>query len=203
MEEKKSIKSISLTVLLILALILIVAMSYYIYTQKINTDKKISSLENIAISMQNTINNLQQKINDNKSNITNSENIISNLPLGSYQITQHIEDDVGISYDEVGVTLANNNLCSIYEGYGSSLIGTYSIENNKMICNTIIRRGEEGGLDYSEGNIVFEFKIIDKNEIKLLNIINISNSTYNDIALKVGMTYKLCDENIQVLINNN
>ena len=70
MEEKKSIKSISLTVLLILALILIVAMSYYIYTQKINTDKKISSLENIAISMQNTINNLQQKINDNKSNIT-------------------------------------------------------------------------------------------------------------------------------------
>ena len=204
--ERKNILS---TVLLILALIVIIAMSYYIYTEKTNTVKEISTLETNVITMQNTINDLQQKVNnnsntnDNESNINNSENLVTELKLGSYQVTEHIEDDVGIVYDEVGVTLASNNLCSVYEGYGSSYIGTYSIENNKMICNTIICRGQEGGIGYSEGNIIFEFEIIGKEEIKLVNVINNSNNTYNDIALKSGMTYKLSDANIKVLIDND
>ena len=204
--ERKNILS---TVLLILALIVIIAMSYYIYTEKTNTVKEISTLETNVITMQNTINDLQQKVNnnsntnDNESNINNSENLVTELKLGSYQVTENIEDDAGVSYDEVGVTLASNNLCSVYEGYGSSHIGTYSIENNKMICNTIICRGEEGGIGYSEGNIIFEFEIIGKDEIKLVNVINNSNNTYNDTALKAGMIYKLTDANIKVLIDND
>lgn len=209
MEEKKSIKISLSTFFLILALIVIIAMAYYIYIEKTNTDKEISTLETNAITMQNTINNLQQKVdnnsntNDNESNITDSENLVTELTLGSYQVTKHIEDAAGVSYAEVGVTLASNNLCSVYEGFGSSFIGTYSIENNKMICNTIIRRGEEGGIGYDEGNIVFEFEIIDEDEIKLVNVINKTNHTYNDIALKSGMTYKLSDANIKVLIDND
>lgn len=209
MGEKKSIKNTLQTVGLILALIVIIVMAYYIYTEKTNTDKQISTFETNAITMQNTINDLQQKVNDNsntndnESNITNSENLVTELKLGSYQVTEHIEDEVGIVYDGVGVTLASNNLCSVYEGYGSSYIGTYSIENNKMICNTIICRGQEGGIGYSEGNIIFEFEIIGKEEIKLVNVINNSNNTYNDIALKFGMTYKLSDANIKVLIDND
>lgn len=109
--------------------------------------------------MQNTINDLQQKVNnnlnknDNESNITNSENLVTELKLGSYQVTEHIEDEVGIGY--------------------------------------------------SEENIIFEFEIIGKDEIKLVNVINNSNNTYNDIALKSGMTYKLPDANIKVLIDND
>lgn len=209
MEEKKSIRNTLLTVLLILALIMIIVMAYYIYTEKTNRDKVISTLETNAITMQNTINDLQQKLdnnsntNDSESNIINSENSVTELALGSYEVTENIEDDAGVSYNDVGVTLASNNLCSVYEGFGSSFIGTYSIENNKMICNTIICRGESGGIGYSEGNIIFEFEIIGKDEIKLVNVINNSNDTYNDIALKSGMTYKLSDANIKVLIDND
>ena len=86
--------------------------------------------------------------------------------------------------------MTTNNLCSVYEGFVSSFIG--------IIC-----RGESGGIGYSEGNIIFEFEIIGKDEIKLVNVINNSNDTYNDIALKSGMTYKLTDANIKVLIDND
>ena len=95
-------------------------------------------------------------------NIENSKNEATELKLGTYQITEHIETD-GPSYDDVGVTIAANNLCSVYEGYGCSRLGTYYIEDNKMICNTIIGRGEEGGIAYFEGNIIFEFEIIGNN----------------------------------------
>ena len=39
-----------------------------------------------------------------------------------------------------------------------------------MICNTIICRGESGGIGYSEGNIILEFEIIGKDEIKSIGI---------------------------------
>lgn len=209
MEEKKTVKISLSTLFLIVALIVIVAMAYYIYTEKTNTNKEISTLEINAITMRNTINDLQQKVNnnlntnDNESNVTNSENLVTELKLGSYQVTENIKDDAGVGYDDVSVTLASNNLCSVYEGFGNSSIGTYSIENNKMICNTIIGRGENGGIGYTEGNIVFEFEIMGEDEIKLVNVVNKSNRPYNDIALKSGMTYKLSDANIKVLIDND
>ena len=208
MEEKKSINISSSTLFLILALIAIIAMAYYIYLQKINTNNEISILETNAVIMQNTINNLKQKIDDasntinNNTNIDTPENVTSELKLGTYQITEHIETE-GPILNDVGVTITDNNLCSVYEGYGSSFLGTYSIENNTMICNTIIVRGEEGEITYSEGNIIFEFEIIDKNEIKLVNIINNSNRILDNEALKAGKTYKLSDANIKVLLDND
>ena len=207
MEEKNGIRVSLSTVLFIFALIVIIAMAYYIYVEKTNTDKEISTLETNAISMQKTIDELQQKIdtttnaNDDVVNTNNSENVVTELKLGTYEVTQDIEDDAGVGYDDVGVTLASNNLCSVYEGFGSSSIGTYSIENNKLICNTIIGRGENGGIGYSEGNIIFEFEIMSEDEIKLVNVVNKSNRPYNNIALKSGMTYKLSDANIKVLID--
>ena len=208
MEEKKSIKISLSTLFLILALIVIIAMAYYIYVGKTNTSNEISTLEANAVAMKNTIDDLQQKIDNasntinNDSNIANSENVATELKLGTYQITEHIETD-SPGYDDVGVTIADNNLCSVYEGYGRSFLGTYSIEDNKMICNTIIGRGEEGGIAYSEGNIIFEFEIIGKDEVKLVNITNKSDHILNNEALKAGRTYKLSDANIKVLIDND
>lgn len=207
MEEKNGIRVSLSTALFIFALIVIIAMAYYIYVEKTNTDKEISTLETNAISMQKTIDELQQKndttTNDEVIDTNNSENVVIELKLGTYEITQNIEDNNRVDYDDVGVTLASNNLCSVYEGYGTSSIGTYSIENNKLICNTIIGRGQEGGIGYSEGNIIFEFEIMSGDKLKLVNVENKSDRPYNDIALKSGMTYKLSDANIKVLIDND
>ena len=61
-------------------------------------------------------------------------------------------------------------------------IDKYAI--NKIICNTLIERGEEGGRSYSEKNIVFEYDepkhykdvynniLSDKDIIRQNNIIN-------------------------------
>lgn len=207
MEEKNGIRASLSTALFIFALIVIIAMAYYIYVEKTNTDKEISTLETNAISMQKTIDELQQKndttTNDEVIDTNNSENVVIELKLGTYEITQHIEDNAGVGYDDVGVTLASNNLCSVYEGFGNSSIGIYSIENNKLICNTIIGRGQEGGIGYSEGNIIFEFEIMSGDKLKLVNVENKSDRPYDDIALKSGMTYKLSDANIKVLIDND
>lgn len=182
MEKKKLSLS---TIILLLAILIILGMVYYIGDLK----KENNTLSVNALNMQNSINNLQQ------------ENVINKLQIGTYQITEHIETE-GPSYDDIGVTFAENNLCSVYEGYGSSFIGTYIVEDNQLTCNTIIRRGEEGGICYAEGNIVFKFDIISNDEIKLLNVLNNSDLTYDSTALKPGMTYKLSDANIKVLIDD-
>ena len=73
MEEKKSIKISLSTLFLILALIVIAFMTYYIYTEKTNSNKEIETLEANAVEMQNTIKDLQNKI-DTISNTINSNN---------------------------------------------------------------------------------------------------------------------------------
>ena len=192
MEKKKSTVA---TVLLLISVIIFGALVGYIYIQKIETDKKIDDLELKIFQKQEIKEELEEKQEE--------ENLVTELALGKYEVTEHIEDECGISYGEVGVTLDRNNLCYIYEGYGSGHIGTYLIENNKLICNTIIIRGEEGGLAYFEQNIIFEFEIISKDEIKLVNVLKDSKASYNDIALKYGMTYKLKDGDFKVLIEND
>lgn len=73
MEEKKSLKISLSTTLLFLAILVIIVMAYYIYTEKTNYNKQISELEANTTNMQNTIDNLQGKI-DSMLNTINSDN---------------------------------------------------------------------------------------------------------------------------------
>lgn len=59
MEEKKSLKISLSTFFLLLAIIVIIAMAYYIYTEKTNYNKEIANLEANAANMQSTIEDLQ------------------------------------------------------------------------------------------------------------------------------------------------
>lgn len=70
MENKKGSL---LTVFLIIAIILIIAMAIYIYMQKISSNMQIAELENHESKMEETINDLQGKI-DSISNTINSSN---------------------------------------------------------------------------------------------------------------------------------
>lgn len=140
---------------------------------------------------------------DKEGMVYSAEDNIDKLSLGTYQITEKIEND-GISYEDVNITFIENNICSVYQGYGCSFIGTYKIEKDNLICNTVIRRGLEGGLEYSEGNIIFEFVIINEDKIKLSKITNNSKNIYDDTALKAGMIYKLGeDAQIGVFLDND
>ena len=164
MDEKKSKSTGVLTFFSIITLLVIIGMAYYIYIE----NKQISILESDTTTMKNTLIDLQQKIDTQlASNV--STNTITDLTLGTYQITNYVQDD-GPYYGDVGITITDNNLCSVYIGEGCSYLGTYTIKDNKIICNTLIERGEEGGRSYSEKNIVFEYEIIESDEIKLVNI---------------------------------
>lgn len=197
MDEKKSKLTGVLTFFLIITLLVIIGMAYYIYIE----NKQISTLESDTTTMKDTLIDLQQKIDTQlASNV--STNTITDLTLGTYQITNYVQDD-GPYYGDVGVTITDNNLCSVYIGEGCSYLGTYTIKDNKIICNTLIERGEEGGRSYSEKNIVFEYEIIESDEIKLVNITP-SKLFDNDPVLKYGTTYKLStNSNFKVLLDNN
>lgn len=197
MDEKKSKSTGVLTFFLIITLLVIIGMAYYIYIK----NKQISILESDTTTMKNTLIDLQQKIDTQlASNV--STNTITDLTLGTYQITNYVQDD-GPYYGDVGITITDNNLCSVYIGEGCSYLGTYTIKDNKIICNTLIERGEEGGRSYSEKNIVFEYEIIESDEIKLVNITP-SKLFDNDPVLKYGTTYKLStNSNFKVLLDNN
>ena len=197
MDEKKSKSTGLLTFFLIITLLVIIGMAYYIYIE----NKQISTLESDTTTMKDTLIDLQQKI-DTQLDLNVSKNTITDLTLGTYQITNYVQDD-GPYYGNVGVTITDNNLCSVYIGEGCSYLGTYTIKDNKIICNTLIERGEEGGRSYSEKNIVFEYEIIESDEIKLVNITP-SKLFDNDPVLKYGTTYKLStNSNFKVLLDNN
>ena len=137
--------------------------------------------------------------------------IAQNIKLGfdEYITNQYLLNEIDTSNPELpsnegcGVTLKENNVCEIYEGYGNTRIGIYTIENNKLVCNTIIRRGEEGPLSYTENDIIFEFNIINQDKLELNSIENNDKTAvskdsaldkngsniYDSYGLTIGMTY--------------
>ena len=226
MEEKNTTKISLSTFLLIIAIIAIVIMGVFIY--KLNKDKtaeiqkstelqsQVNSLNGTVSDLQGKINNISKTINTSNVNTSTEKNNESNekatvskvtdksdIKIGTYNADEEKFDGAGVGYGDCGVTLANNNLCSVYEGFGTSHLGTYSIEENKLICNTLISRGEEGGIAYSEYNIIFEFEIINSQRIKLTKITNNSNKKINSPGLVEGMTYSFsANSHINVILDN-
>lgn len=104
MGEKKTIK-ISLPIfLLILAVLLIIFIACYIYIEKANANKEITTLEANTVEMQKTINNSQEKI-DNISNTINSNTSgkTNNLQANNNSSNKEIK----FSDDEIKKTLQN------------------------------------------------------------------------------------------------
>ena len=225
--EEKNVTKISLsTFFLILAIIAIIVMGVYIYKLKIDKKSEIqksTDLQTQVSDSNGTVSELQEKTNSisetiNTSNVNTSieKNNESNekvntfkvanksdIKIGTYNADEEKFDGAGVGYGDCGVTLANNNLCSVYEGYGTSHLGTYSIEKNKLICNTLISRGEEGEIAYSEYNIIFEFEIINSQKIKLTKITNNSNKKLDSPGLVEGMTYSFSENShIKVILDD-
>ena len=128
----------------------------------------------------------------------------SSVKLGRYKLGPGIVTDTLINYDDVGVTLSNNNLCYIYEGFGGYDIGVYSVLGNRIVCNTLFQRNEEGTTSYVEQNIIYEFETVGGDSLKLISITNNSKNLYDENGLRPGMIYKFDnDQNIDILTNKN
>lgn len=212
MNEKQDKKQNLSTILLIIAILIIIIMGIFIY--KIYTDKE--NLTSQIADVNNQLSNLQEKVeqtNTIDNNTSNTENTtvssdksteITSLSLGKYLLNEVDTSNPELPSNEgCGVTLKENNVCEIYEGYGNTRIGIYTIENNKLVCNTIIRRGEEGPLSYTENDIIFEFNIINQDKLELSRIENNAKTAvskdsaldksgsniYDSYGLTIGMTY--------------
>lgn len=113
MEEKKSIKMSLSTVLLIFALIIIVAMAYYIYIEKTNADKEISTLQSNSVEMQNTINDLQEKIDT----ISNTINSNTNADINNSE-TNNTSKNENVTFSDKQIKECITNYLNIFVASG-------------------------------------------------------------------------------------
>ena len=171
MEEKKSKKGI-----IILSFILIIALAgvavlgystYQMYNNKTQLENQVEELSKELEASQNTINELSNQENTSSntsttSNLSSKSSASRNVSLknGTYVVQDVIPDPE--NYGIESITLSEDNEFSVSLPLGTSYIGEYEIEGNKLICTSQKETNEEGGgftqnlVDYT-----FEFEIID------------------------------------------
>ena len=197
MDEKKPLKISLSTFFLILAIIVIVVMGFFmykLYNEKSIATQEIADLNTEVSNLQSTVNDFQQRI-DNISNTTSSEEVTNNTPnqsssiklqLGEYTINGMEVTPDPDKYGISSITLEGNNNFSVDMPLGNSYIGTYKIQDNKLICTATKETNVEGGNSATKNaNITFEFEIISSNELKFSNVDN------KDLKLTIGMTYSI------------
>ena len=114
-------------------------------------------------------------------------NYITNLKLGNYTVNEIKLDDAGVSNEECGITLQENNEFQIYMGWGAWHSGKYEIENNTLICKSTLLEWESGEYGSRSTNVIFTFKIVDKSKLELSNI-DINDSDNEKLVYKEGLT---------------
>ena len=210
MEENKSVKISLSTVLLFIAILVIIVMDYYIYTEKTNYNRQIADLEANTANMQDTIDELQGKIDSisntiNSDKISNNENTTNNsgnvenntitLKTGEYTVNEVKDDEGGVSNEECGVLLEENNKFEIYMGWGAWHSGKYEIKNNILICRSTLLEWDGGaGPGERATDVIFTFDIVNENKLKLSNI-DINDTDNEKLVYKegltIGMTYSI------------
>lgn len=195
MEEKKFKKGIIiLSFILILALAGIAVLgysTYQMYNNKTQLENQVEELSKELEASQNTINELSNQENTSSntsttSNLSSKSSASRNVSLknGTYVVQDVIPDPE--NYGIESITLSGDDEFSVSLPLGTSYIGEYEIEGNKLICTSQKETNEEGGgftqnlVDYT-----FEFEIIDDENLVL------NKSTDDFITYTIGATYTL------------
>ena len=195
MEEKKFKKGIIiLSFILILALAGIAVLgysTYQMYNNKTQLENQVEELSKELEASQNTINELSNQENTSSntsttSNLSSKSSASRNVSLknGTYVVQDVIPDPE--NYGIESITLSGDDEFSVSLPLGTSYIGEYEIEGNKLICTSQKETNEEGGgftqnlVDYT-----FEFEIIDDENLVL------NKSSDDFITYTIGATYTL------------
>ena len=178
MNRKNSTK-ILCTLIAILFIIFIISIIIFL---KVKNTNKIT--DNTTQSSQNFSNNI---IIDSQINHTN------NLEIGNYTVNEIKLDEAGVSNEDCGIKLQDNNQFQINMGWGVWHSGKYEIKDNFLICKSTLLEWDGGaGPGNRVTDVTFTFQIINDNLLQLSNIVindtNTQNLIYKD-GLTVGMTY--------------
>ncbi len=212
MKEKETLKIGLSTFFLILAIIVIIIMAFFIfklYNENSIVKNDVTQLNNeIRNLKENTIGNLQSSTHNisNSNDLTNTtmntlkdststkNNNNIKLKMGTYTVNEIQSDENGVSNEECGVEIKENNEFKIYMGWGTWHSGKYEITDNSLICKSTLLEWESGDYGQKNTNVIFTFKIINNNKLELTNIdINDTNNEkliYED-GLTIGMTYSI------------
>lgn len=204
--EKEPIKlRLSTVISIILIIILLISVGLliaYSHNEKQADLNKINSLETNLAQLQHQFDQLQSNTantanTSNTSNTSNNNTITNSTTispkLGNYTIEHPTtENETGISNEECGITLQDNNQFSIYMGFGAYLKGTYSIKNNQIIAKATQRTDELAETKTVE--VDFTFDILSQNRLELTNISGKNANTDKVLfreGIKINMTYTI------------
>lgn len=167
MNENKSTKvSLGMVTCIVIILILIIALMIMYYFGVVDNKNKADKSNNV-----NTNNYVA---NENKNNI-NTDNTINFKP--DNYIIKFDADLLGEEFEESGneikecnyeISFLNNNEFNIYMGFGNSVEGTYTIDNNIINCKLTSLNGEYSPSQEINGEI--SFKINSDSEIEIIDI---------------------------------
>ena len=185
MEEKKLKISLS-TVLLFIAILVIAIMGFYIYNL---TNENVKESQIIS-ELQTQINTLKAKNNSAKQEVPISTNKSKTaLQLGKYQTDKTIDPAEGDGIASIELE-SNKFTINFYYG-GVNYKGSYTTEDNKLICRATEYSLEEGGHSSTISNAIFEFKIINDKQIEFITNKNMDA----ELVLNKGFVYSLNMEN--------
>lgn len=159
-------------------------------------NKENALIENIEII--DSINSLESFDTNN----ANSRTDIKNGPeLGFYAIDQVEKDEAGVSNEECGIYLKENNRAQIYMQFGFCHYGKYEIENDNLTFRSTLLASESGDQKITITDVVFTFKIVNSNKLQLLDInVNEKNKEYYDYenGFAIGNTYSMETSNTYI-----
>lgn len=164
MEKNKSGKaSLGIVIIILILIIALMIMYYFGFVNNKNKDDK-----------SNNINTNNYVANENKNSV-NTDNTINFKP--DNYIIQFDADLLGEEFEEAGneikecnyeISFLNNNEFNIYMGFGNSVEGTYTIDNNIINCKLTSISGEYSPSQEINGEI--SFKINSDSEIEIIDI---------------------------------
>ena len=209
MEEKQPIGIKFSTVLIIIAIIAILAIGGLIYLNAISKNDD----ENLIETQSNTNtysresekleeNEVQNEIAEENTNEVASNSVASEsaeedeetITTGKYVIKgMELSPDSDETYGIESIDIQKNNKFSINLPLGTSYQGTYTVQEEKIVCIATKQGETEGGEETTENieEIEFIFEIVNEESLEYIG----ANSDKTYFELTEGKTYTLENKN--------
>ena len=207
MEEKQPIGIKFSTVLIIIAIIVILAIGGLIYLNSISKNDD----ENLVETQSNTYSRESEKIEENEvqneifeenTNEVASNSVVSEsaeedeetITTGKYVIKgMELSPDSDETYGIESIDIQKDNKFSINLPLGTNYQGTYTVQEEKIVCIATKQGENEGGEETTENieEIEFIFEIVNEKSLEYIG----ANSDKSYFELTEGKTYTLENKN--------
>ncbi len=200
MEEKNTITVKLSTVIIIIVLIAILFVGVIIYLKSTNKSEENIVATQSSVEDDDEENKIQNKVENEIENETKNEvtasSVISEKPAeevqetiteGSYVLQGMTVSPDAESYGIGSIEIQGDNTFEVNLPLGTSYLGTYTVQENQIICTSTTQKDEEGGGEkYTTiDEIQFTFEIEDERNLIYIG----SNADKSQFKLTMGKTY--------------